>query len=41
MLNNEALKNCRKRILNQPVFLNLRNGSTSLRRVWCDIIAVM
>lgn len=41
MLNNEPLKNCRKRILNQPVFLNLRNGSTSLRKVWRDIIALM
>lgn len=35
------LKNCRKRILNQPVFLNLRNGSTSLKKVWRDIIALM
>lgn len=41
MLNNEPLKNCRKRILNQPVFLNLRNGSTFLRKVWRDIIALM
>lgn len=33
MLNDEPLKNCRKRILNQSVFLNLQNGSTSLRKV--------